>query len=239
MTIRIDRIVTRTGDAGLTSLPASGRVPKTDRRIQAAGALDELNSIVGYVLATHEFPRELREVLCRVQHWLFDAGAALASASPSDRSGAVARHGAGQAAVAGSARSAEKTAPQSADRSASAADERTSEGTAERLWEERTAALEHAIARGLEQLNPLDGFVIPGGRPEAAALHWVRAVARRTEIALWAATDVAPLPTALLRWTNRLSDALFVWARLCNDGGRGDVLWRADKRGAAPASNDV
>ncbi len=225
MAIRIDRIVTRSGDDGRTTLPGSGRVPKTDPRIQAAGALDELNSVLGYVLAVHQFPPAVRDMLLQVQSWLFDAGAMLASAPPACHAATSAPPTTDVAGAADAGRPVrDEPAPRS-DSTSQAAASPASGSPHENIWRERTSALEHAIAAGLERLSPLNGFVIPGGRPEAAALHWVRAVARRTEIALWAAAERARIPASLLTWANRLSDALFVWGRLCNDEGRRDVLW--------------
>jgi cob(I)alamin adenosyltransferase len=72
--VRLTRIYTRTGDEGETSLGDLTRVPKTDPRVVAAGAVDELNSQLGLVLAA-ELPDEMRSVLERVQNELFDLGA--------------------------------------------------------------------------------------------------------------------------------------------------------------------
>jgi cob(I)alamin adenosyltransferase len=74
--VRLTRIYTRTGDAGETSLGDGSRVPKLDPRIQAFGAVDELNSLLGVVLAAGP-GRELATVLERVQNELFDVGADL------------------------------------------------------------------------------------------------------------------------------------------------------------------
>jgi cob(I)alamin adenosyltransferase len=74
--VRLTRIYTRGGDAGETSLGDGTRVPKTDPRIQAGGAVDELNSAVGLALAA-ELPAELRTLLERIQNELFDLGADL------------------------------------------------------------------------------------------------------------------------------------------------------------------
>jgi cob(I)alamin adenosyltransferase len=74
--VRLTRIYTRTGDAGETSLGDGSRVPKLDPRIQAFGAVDELNSLLGVVLAARP-GRELAAVLGRVQNELFDVGADL------------------------------------------------------------------------------------------------------------------------------------------------------------------
>jgi cob(I)alamin adenosyltransferase len=72
--IRLTRIYTRGGDLGETSLGDGSRVPKLDPRIAAFGTVDELNSLLGLVLAGGVSP-EIREVLERVQNELFDAGA--------------------------------------------------------------------------------------------------------------------------------------------------------------------
>ena len=70
------RIYTRAGDAGETSLGDGSRVPKTDPRIEAYGAVDELNSLLGLVLAG-ELPAEFRPWLEQVHNDLFDLGADL------------------------------------------------------------------------------------------------------------------------------------------------------------------
>lgn len=74
--VRLTRIYTRTGDAGETSLGDGSRVPKTDARVAAYGAVDELNSQLGVVLAG-KLPSELRAPLERIQNELFDLGADL------------------------------------------------------------------------------------------------------------------------------------------------------------------
>ena len=74
--VRLTRIYTGGGDRGETSLGDGTRVPKVDCRIAAFGAVDELNSQLGVVLAT-DLPDEQREVLARVQNELFDLGADL------------------------------------------------------------------------------------------------------------------------------------------------------------------
>ncbi|HEX2505547.1 MAG TPA: cob(I)yrinic acid a,c-diamide adenosyltransferase [Gaiellaceae bacterium] len=74
--VRLDRIYTRGGDAGETSLGDGTRVPKTDARIEAYGTVDELNSALGLVLAGDVEP-DLRPALERIQNELFDLGADL------------------------------------------------------------------------------------------------------------------------------------------------------------------
>ena len=74
--VRLTKIYTRGGDKGQTSLGDGSRVSKLDGRIEAFGAVDELNAALGVVLAG-ELPAELREALARVQNELFDLGADL------------------------------------------------------------------------------------------------------------------------------------------------------------------
>jgi cob(I)alamin adenosyltransferase len=75
--VRLTRIYTRTGDAGETSLGDGSRVPKTDPRIAAVGAVEELNAHIGVVLAA-SVPDGLGATLAQVQNELFDLGADLA-----------------------------------------------------------------------------------------------------------------------------------------------------------------
>ena len=74
--VRLTRIYTRGGDTGETSLGDGSRVSKLDGRIEAFGAVDELNAALGLVLAG-DLPDELRGVIARVQNELFDVGADL------------------------------------------------------------------------------------------------------------------------------------------------------------------
>jgi cob(I)alamin adenosyltransferase len=75
--VRLTRIYTRAGDAGETSLGDGSRVSKTDPRIQAYGAVDEVNSLLGLALAAPELPEDFRPWLQQVQNDLFDVGADL------------------------------------------------------------------------------------------------------------------------------------------------------------------
>jgi cob(I)alamin adenosyltransferase len=85
--------------------------------------------------------------------------------------------------------------------------------------------LEKAIDRLNESLEPLRSFVLPGGTPAAAWLHLARTVCRRAERAVVTLTRTEPVNPQVLIYLNRLSDLLFVLARVANDGGKADVLW--------------
>lgn len=94
-----------------------------------------------------------------------------------------------------------------------------------RILQSQVDWLETSIDRMNAELPPLTSFVLPAGEGGAAALHLARAIARRAERSAVAAADAAPVRGEVLRYLNRLSDLLFVAARLVNHRGRGDVLW--------------
>jgi cob(I)alamin adenosyltransferase len=77
----LDRIYTKGGDAGLTSLGDARRVPKTHSRIVAFGTVDELNSVLG-LLRTTELDSQLDQRLQAIQNDLFDVGADLCVPEP-------------------------------------------------------------------------------------------------------------------------------------------------------------
>ncbi len=74
---RLSKITTRTGDAGETGLADGSRVAKDSARIAALGEVDELNSLLGVLLA-EDMPAAVRAVLVDVQHDLFDLGGEMA-----------------------------------------------------------------------------------------------------------------------------------------------------------------
>jgi len=92
----------------------------------------------------------------------------------------------------------------------------------------QTERLEHAIDTYNARLAPLTSFVLPGGSAFAAALHQARCVVRRAERRCVALIEAEPDATSRepLRYLNRLSDLLFVLARVANDDGAKDVLWK-------------
>jgi cob(I)alamin adenosyltransferase len=180
------KLYTRRGDRGETDLFAGGRVRKDHPRVEAYGAVDELNSAIG--LAAAASPEEEVQTLCReIQARLFDLGAYLA-------------------------------APDAGRRKKSGI---------EPPLDEDIAVLEKAIDRFESELEPLKRFVLPGGTTAAAAFHLARTVCRRAErasVSLDAADELAP---EALGYLNRLSDLLFVLARVSNRrAGTPDVEWQ-------------
>lgn len=77
MGYRLSKIYTRTGDSGTTGLGDGSRVNKESPRIEAIGCIDELNSLIGLLIA-QQVPEEISRILTAIQHQLFDLGGELA-----------------------------------------------------------------------------------------------------------------------------------------------------------------
>ncbi len=180
----LNRIYTKTGDTGETSLGDGCRVPKTDLRISAYGGVDELNSILGITIASG-LTSDLAAHLFRIQNDLFDLGADLC-VPESD--------------------SPPKYPPL-------------------RVTGAQVEQLEKWIDAANEQLEPLTSFILPGGSLAAAHLHLARTVCRRVEIGVLELAARDPINPQVIIYLNRLSDLLFVYARVANQNGRDDVLW--------------
>lgn len=87
-------------------------------------------------------------------------------------------------------------------------------------------ALERDIDAWEKELEPLKSFILPGGIPAAAFLHQARTVCRRAERSLVKLSHDQAIRSELLVYLNRLSDWLFVLARLANRrAGQADILW--------------
>lgn len=94
------------------------------------------------------------------------------------------------------------------------------------LPEARVTALERAIDRMEEKLAPLKAFILPGGCEAGARLHLARTVCRRAERQIAALAEKENVPPVILAYANRLSDFLFVLARLVNaHAGSEEVPW--------------
>ena len=95
-----------------------------------------------------------------------------------------------------------------------------------RVTDAQVTHLEHLIDGFNERLKPLDSFILPGGSLAAGHLHQARTVCRRVEIGVIAFTQtVGGAHAQCVIYLNRLSDLLFVMARIANDEGRADVKW--------------
>lgn len=186
--VYLNRIYTKSGDAGETSLGDGSRVPKTHPRIIAYGSVDELNSVIGMALAV-DVPEEISGRLLHIQNNLFDLGADLC-------------------------------VPESNE---------PSNSTSLRVTAQQVEQLEQWIDAANERLKPLESFILPGGTAAAAHLHHARTVCRRAEIAVLQLADKEPINPQITIYLNRLSDLLFVLARVCNNNGEDDVLWTPGK----------
>jgi cob(I)alamin adenosyltransferase len=99
-------------------------------------------------------------------------------------------------------------------------------GPALRIIPAQVERLEREIDAMNASLAPLNSFVLPGGSAAAAQLHLARTVARRAEREMTALATRETVNPIAIRYINRLSDHLFVLARVLNDNGAEDVLWR-------------
>ena len=188
MANRLTQIATRTGDDGSTGLGDGTRVPKDHLRVQAMGDVDELNSMLGVLLA-EPLPDDVRELLVVIQHELFNLG--------------------GELSIPGF----------------------------ELLKDEAVARLDAALAYYNAALPRLKEFILPAGTRSAAVAHVARTIARRAERALVTLGATEAVREAPRQYLNRLSDLLFVLARMLNranlDGlGGDDVYWRSEKLAA-------
>jgi cob(I)alamin adenosyltransferase len=87
--------------------------------------------------------------------------------------------------------------------------------------------LERTLDSFNEHLPPLKDFILPGGGPAAAACHLARTVTRRAERRVWALARVEAVASEVPQYLNRLSDLLFVIARvLARHENGSEVLWR-------------
>ncbi|WP_367717774.1 cob(I)yrinic acid a,c-diamide adenosyltransferase [Nitratireductor sp. GISD-1A_MAKvit] len=96
-----------------------------------------------------------------------------------------------------------------------------------RIVQSQVDRLEADIDKLNARLSPLRSFVLPGGKPAAAALHLARTVSRRAERLMVELRTIEGevVSEAALRYINRVSDFLFVASRAVNDNGALDVLW--------------
>jgi cob(I)alamin adenosyltransferase len=94
-----------------------------------------------------------------------------------------------------------------------------------RVKAEQSLQLERWIDRFNEDLQPLESFVLPGGTAAAAWCHLARTVCRRAEREIVQLSRHEPINPQVTIYLNRLSDLLFVLARVCNNMGKDDLLW--------------
>jgi cob(I)alamin adenosyltransferase len=102
-------------------------------------------------------------------------------------------------------------------------------GSRLRVQPAQSMRLEQAIDRLNAGLSPLTSFILPGGSLAAAWCHLARTVCRRAERDVVTLSHVEPVNPEVVIYLNRLSDLLFVLARVYNNSIGGDVLWQPGK----------
>jgi cob(I)alamin adenosyltransferase len=178
---RLSKIYTRTGDDGTTGMGDGSRIDKDDPRIEACGSVDELNSLIGVILA-HDPPAAVAACLRDIQHDLFDLGGEL-------------------------------SLPDYVSVSAN--------------YVER---LEQQLDQFNAALPPLKEFILPAGGLATSHTHVARSVCRRAERRIYTLHKQTPLNIYILHYLNRLSDLLFVVARVCARHEHGqEVFWQPRK----------
>ncbi len=178
---RLTKIYTRTGDDGTTGLADGSRINKDSPRVEAGGTVDELNSIIGMVLA-YDVPEPVRDCLNDVQHDLFDLG--------------------GELSIPGT----------------------------EVIRVSYIHRLETILDGFNAELPPLKEFILPAGGKATSTTHLARTVCRRAERRVTTLARVENVNPAAISYLNRLSDLLFVIARILARFENGiEVLWQPRK----------
>ncbi|HEY6986576.1 MAG TPA: cob(I)yrinic acid a,c-diamide adenosyltransferase [Rhodanobacteraceae bacterium] len=98
------------------------------------------------------------------------------------------------------------------------------------ILDEHIDQLEQCLDRFNDPLPPLKEFILPGGGPAAAACHVARAITRRAERGAWALAQDEAVAPQVMRYLNRLSDLLFVVARVLarHENGQ-EVMWKSKR----------
>jgi len=178
---RLSKIYTRTGDDGTTGLGDGSRVDKDSPRVEAYGAVDELNSIIGMILA-QDLPDAVRDCLVNVQHDLFDLG--------------------GEFSVPGT----------------------------QAIKESYVVRLETTLDEFNAELPSLKEFILPAGGLATSTTHLARTVCRRAERRATTLAREEEVNPVAISYLNRLSDLLFVIARVLARFENGtEVLWQPGK----------
>ncbi len=194
--VNLTKIYTRTGDDGTTGLGDFSRVSKNDPRLHAYADSNEANAAIGLAIACGELDEELQATLMRVQNELFDVGADLCTPLQESYEYPPLR--------------------------------------VEQPWVDD---LERDCDHYLDMVEPLRSFILPGGTAGSAHLHLATTVVRRAERSAWAAVEhhgtepgggrgTGGINVLTATYLNRLSDLLFILARVANLGIGGDILWQ-------------
>lgn len=231
--VKLNKIYTKTGDKGKTGLVDGSRRLKNDLRVSAYGDVDEANSCMGLILSelslveankpeVRELLDKIKKILSSLQHDLFDLGADLAQPFADEKmeNGVMHLVATGEPLL----------IPHVVDET------KTQTRQDLRITEAQVKKLEEAIDELNSKLPPLTSFILPAGSRLVSLLHLARAITRRAERQIVALSLTEAVNLYALQYINRLSDLLFVMARLVArsiitaDGvAEGEVLWQAGK----------
>ncbi|OLC94071.1 MAG: ATP:cob(I)alamin adenosyltransferase [Thaumarchaeota archaeon 13_1_40CM_3_38_6] len=176
------KIYTKTGDDGTTGLIGGKRIKKSNPRITAYGAIDELNAAIGIILAS-KLDSDIRKLLIQIQNNLFIVGADLANPDLTNNSN--------------------------------------------RVTTDMTTFLEVQIDKLENDLPSITYFILPGGNLVASQVHLARAICRRAEVKIVELSGIDKINKNCQIYINRLSDLLFVVARMINKRKKiKDIAWK-------------
>ncbi len=176
------KIYTKTGDDGTTGLQGGRRISKSNIRIQAYGAVDEINASIGLILSS-KIDEDLEKLLRNIQRDLFVVGSDLSNPDLSSNEN--------------------------------------------RVTSEMVENIEKNIDRLEGWLTPITNFILPGGHEIASLIHVSRTITRRAETQVISLDESGMINEECKKYLNRLSDLLFVMARIVNEkNGFKDVLWK-------------
>lgn len=213
MAIRINRVYTRTGDRGDTGLVGGHRIGKDDLRIECYGTVDELNATLGLArLHTQAAP-------------VPGSSPSAQAPGPTDPGDAGERGELAELdAILG--RIQNELFNLGSTLATRAEDLRPTQPV---IKAHHITRLEQEIDRANEHLPELRSFVLPGGGSLGAALHLSRTVCRRAERLTVALSRRETVPPEAVQYLNRLSDALFVFARHASRITKAaEVLWQPE-----------
>ena len=177
------KIYTKTGDDGTTGLQGNVRVLKSNDRIMAYGAIDEINAVLGVALSG-QIDKDVSITLKRIQNELFSLGADLSDPNL--------------------------------------------DNTKNRISDTLVHKLESEIDEYEKELEPLTNFILPGGTRTASEIHVARTITRRAEIMVVKLRQNQKINPNCGLYLNRLSDLLFVLARIANKRtNTADIIWRS------------
>ena len=181
--VKLDKIYTRGGDKGKTSLGNGERVDKNSTRVKAFGTVDEINAVLGIAIINLKAP--FKKMIFRIQNDLFDLGADLC-----------------------------------------VPENKKLDYEPLRVTQFQVDRLEEEIDTMNKDLEALKSFILPGGTLESGYLHLARTIARKAERLMVELNQKENINPISIKYINRLSDHLFVIARLVNKhNNEPDTLW--------------